>query len=156
MKWVVAVSVLLLVGCSTPAPDEAAPASPTVVETAATEPSAVPSSPVSTSPVPDEPALISEVTMLDPPDEDAYIRALQQREPDRMTQFDTSELMELGVVACNATAGYVHGSSPTPGDEVLKAMRDRGHDVELSEWIAPDIRNAARDTICDVELVEQG
>lgn len=147
---VVVASVFLLAACSA---EETSPEVPAATTEAVATEQATPE--VEASPTSD-PVMVSQVTMLDPADEDGFLNGVAQREPDRMTQFDQDELVELGVVVCNATVDYVNGSSPTPGDELLAAMIDRGHDSELSEEIAPAIRNSARGTLCDVEVVEHG
>lgn len=101
------------------------------------------------------PQLRSEITMLDPPDEGGFLDGLRLREPERMVEFDNAELVELGEVGCNMTEGYIPGSEPTPTGELVEAMIDRGHDMDLAQRIAPDIRNAAEGTICESDVTEQ-
>lgn len=105
---------------------------------------------------PAAPALRNEVEMIEPPAEDEFLRGLQQREPERMVEFSNDDLVELGMIVCNMSQGYVNGTSPNPTDELEQTMIDRGYDAEVTEGIASDIRNAASGTLCTIEHVEVG
>lgn len=96
----------------------------------------------------------SVVTMLEPPDVDRYMDALRKREPGRMVEFDEEELFTLGEIACNLQVDAITPSGgPGLDVEMVDEMVKRGHPVDLSERIAPDIRNAVRGALCDVEYV---
>lgn len=144
----VAVAACLIAGCSSE--DDEPPV--TVEETTTTTALETTTTADAAS---NEAVMRNEVVMIEPPDETAFLDKLRQREPSRMAEFEDVELVELGVVSCNATQGYVHGSSPNPGDELVAEMTRRGHPVELSEAIAPDIRNSVEGTICEVTRVAE-
>lgn len=152
------VTAWLVVGCAAAEDEPAATDQDTTAEDTTAQDTPAPEPDVSAA-APEsrdaEVVMRNQVTIIDPPDEAGFLDALRLREPARMTEFDDAELVELGVVACNAAQGYIPGSSPNPGDELVSEMTRRGHPPELAEKIAPDIRNAIEDTICKIERIPE-
>jgi|GEM_PF-5138021 len=108
----------------------------------------------------DKPAAVAEMqssaTRMDTADETAYLDGLRAREPERMAEYDEAEMVDLGLVACDLTDGYVSGDEPNPGDELLAEMVERGHDEDVAESMTSDIRNAMEGTLCYVDRSPTG
>lgn len=101
----------------------------------------------------DSPEVVVRITDVTPPDVAAYLKGTALRLPEGVSVPDR-RMVEYGKLGCGYTQGYVTGSSPTPGDRLMKDIMSDGFDSATADDIADAARNAGSNTLCVHEFVE--